>query len=350
MAQRNRTDEIRKQRELRRTNAKKANIKKKKTPRKKKNSKAVSVFVSVGLVIALVLTVLSLTVFFKASHVTVKGESRYEMKQIITAADISPSQNMILLNKSKVEERIVTALPYIGNVDVKINLLTSTVTLIVSETEPFGAVRYGEEYLLIDSKGKFLEQVKSPTCTKIYVEKIETPKIGKPLNFSDADTLKNLLILVEKLEELSIKDITAIDLSNSSDIRLLYKDMQIWKLGTKAVLSSPEELEYKLKFCIKLSQNEEGKQGVADVSTMTLADTTKYGFFREEVVIPEEFGVIPEPIPETPTDVSDTESDSEESSVDESDETEDDGEYEENYDDSVENEYEDDLDDEQNDL
>ncbi len=335
MAQKNRNDEIRKQRELRRTNAKKANIKKKKPTRKKGKSKALSVCISVGLMIALVLTVLSLTVFFKASNVEVKGESRYETKQIITAAEISPSQNMILLNKSKVEDRIIRTLPYIGNVDVKINLLTSTVTLIVSETEPFGAVRHGEEYLLIDSSGKFIEQVKTPTCTRIYVEKVDTPEIGKPLKFGDADTLENLIALVENLEKLSVKDITAIDLSNLSDIRLLYKDMQIWKIGTKAVLSSPDELEYKLKFCVKLSQSEEGKQGVVDVSTMTLADVTKYGFFREEVVIPEEFGVIPEVIPETPTDVLATESVPNQESTDETVGTENDGEENQDYTDEI---------------
>lgn len=293
MSQKNRNDEIRKQRELRRTNGKKAKINKKKTPRKKEKKKGLSVAIIIGLMIALVLTVLSLTVFFKASNVRVEGESRYETKQIIEAADISSSQNMILLNKSKVEERITGTLPYIGEVEVKINLLTSTVTLIVSETEPFGAVRYGEEYLLIDSNGKFIEQIKTPTCTRIYVNKIETPKLGKKLVFAEQDDLNSLIHLVKTLEKLSVKEITAIDISNPSDVRLLYKDMQIWKLGTRAVLSLDEELEYKIKFCIKQSESEEGKQGVVDVSTMTLKDETKYGYFHEEVVIPEEFGAIP---------------------------------------------------------
>ncbi len=292
-----RNEEIRKQREIRRDEGKKSDSKKSKKTRKKSKNKALPVVIISGIIIAIVLTVLSLTVFFKASHVTVKGDSRYETKQIITAADISSSQNMILLNKSKVENRIINALPYIGKVDVKINLLTSTVTLVVYETEPFGAVKFNDEFLLIDSSGKFLEKTTNPTCRKIYVEKVETPEVGKVLSFGEEGDMETLIKLVKTLEKLSITEITAIDFSNSSDIRLLYKDMQIWKLGTKSVLSNDEKIEYKLKFCIKESQSEEGKMGVVDVSAMTINDVTKYGYFREEVVTPEEF-VVPPSLPE----------------------------------------------------
>ena len=72
-----RNEEIRKQRETRRTDGKKAGIKKKKSPRKKGKNKALPIIIIAGFIIAIVLTVLSLTVFFKASHVTVKGDSRY---------------------------------------------------------------------------------------------------------------------------------------------------------------------------------------------------------------------------------------------------------------------------------
>ena len=289
-----RNEEIRKQRELRRTKGKSASVKKKKSPRKKQKNKTLPIVLLIGLLIAVTLTVLSLTVFFKASHVKVAGTTRYETKQIVTAADISPSQNMILLSESQIEQRIIKALPYIGNVELKKNLLTSTVTLVVSETEPFAAVKYNEEYLLINSEGRFLEKTATPNCLKVYVEKIEEPEVGKKISFGEQDEMPNLLKLSQMFEKLSVKDITAIDISNSADVRLLYKDMQIWKIGTKSVISNADELEYKLKFCVKESQSEEGKMGVVDVSAMTLSDTTKYGYFREEVVNPEEFVMSPE--------------------------------------------------------
>ncbi len=325
-----RNEEIRKQRELRRTRGKSAKIKKKRASRKEEKKKTLPVILVMGLLIAIVLTVLSLTVFFKASHVKVVGTTRYETKQIVTAADISSSQNMILLSESKVEERITKTLPYIGRVNVKKNLLTSTVTIEVFETEPFAAVLYNNEYLLIDSSGKFLEKTTVPTCCKIYVEKIEAAELGKMISFGEQDELSILIKLAQTFEKLSIKDITAIDISNSSDVRLLYKDMQIWKLGTKSVVSNAEELEYKLKFCMKESQNEEGKMGVVDVSAMTLADSTKYGYFREEVVTPEEFFVIPTPPAENPVpEASESDSSKTEEDVNEEDDEKTEDELEE---------------------
>ena len=328
-----RNEEIRKQRELRRTNGKSASIKKKKTPRKKQKNKMIPIVLLIALLIAVTLTVLSLTVFFKVSHVKVVGTTRYETKQIVTAADISSSQNMILLSESQIEQRIIKVLPYIGNVELKKNLLTSTVTLVVSETEPFAAVKYNEEYLLINSEGRFLEKTAAPNCVKVYVEKIEEPEVGKKISFGEQDEMPNLIELLQMFEKLSIKDITAIDISNSSDVRLLYKDMQIWKLGTKSVISNVDELEYKLKFCVKESQSEEGKMGVVDVSAMTLADTTKYGYFREEVINPEEFFMSHE----TPTESSIPESSEEESSETESSQSDDDSSDEENEEENEEN-------------
>lgn len=296
MSYEKRNDEIRRNRENRRISARKNEIKKRSKSRNTNNRKPVVILTALGIMVAIVLTVLSLTVFFKAKNVVVEGDTKYSYDSIIAAASIQPEQNLILLNKPAVEKRITTALPYIGNVDIKVDLVNSTVTLTVSETTPVSAIFYGNKYILSDSSCKYLEMVETPTdCIKVYGAEVKSPKSGETLNFSQEQDRNSIKTLLEVLDKLSLKDIFAVDMTDQNNVELLYNDIQIWKIGSKSVLTNAEELEYKLKFSIKTSENENGKSGIVDVSALSTENKNEYGFFREEVINSEKFGLPPRP-------------------------------------------------------
>ena len=110
--------------------AKKAKAQKKKRRRRRLITTLVIVLVTA----VVVLCVLSLTVFFKISTVSVSGSVTYTAEEIISAAGIDIGDNLILINQNKLSQKLQTKLPFIDEVKVE-KTLPDKVKLIVKETK-----------------------------------------------------------------------------------------------------------------------------------------------------------------------------------------------------------------------
>ncbi len=122
------------------------------------------------------------TVFFRVETVTVTGNQRYTQEEIIAASGIQMGDNLYALNKVRIDRKIRTQLPYVGELSIN-RALPSTILITVTEWEAVAQVAVpspeqaaaaqeelsggkteGEEVVLaqepwlISVKGKLLEQ------------------------------------------------------------------------------------------------------------------------------------------------------------------------------------------------
>lgn len=79
------------------------------------------------------------TVFFRVETVTVTGNQRYTGEEIIEASGIRMGDNLYALNKVRIDRRIRTRLPYIGELSIN-RSLPSTILINVTEWEAVAQV------------------------------------------------------------------------------------------------------------------------------------------------------------------------------------------------------------------
>ena len=81
----------------------------------------------------------ALIIFFKVQTVTIQGNERYTEEEILEVSGIETGENMFLLNKFAIRDRISEELPYIQSVRFWRNL-PDTIVIEVNECEPVAAV------------------------------------------------------------------------------------------------------------------------------------------------------------------------------------------------------------------
>lgn len=113
-----------------------------------------------SLLLAAVAVVAALTLFFKVEEITVVGANRYQAEDIIAAAGVEAGDNLILLNRYGISQRIYTSLPYITDVRPKPQF-PDTLLIEVTETHPVAAIESAGFWWLVNSGGKILEMVDS---------------------------------------------------------------------------------------------------------------------------------------------------------------------------------------------
>ena len=144
----------------------------------------------IGLVAAIVLAavILSLTVFFKITAVEVDAsKTQYEAAQIREASGITEGDNLFLMDREAVAEQISQKLPYTGEITVKRSLPTK-VRITVTDSKIKAAVRYDDQYIVLNEENKVLAKVGSITRLNELVEKQE--KIAKQLKKTGQTTKK----------------------------------------------------------------------------------------------------------------------------------------------------------------
>lgn len=226
------------------------------------------------ILILITLTVcLSYTVFFKVKAVETEGESIYSSEQIIQSSGIYEGQSMLSISTEEVSSKVCKALPFIKTAEVR-RILPSTVRITVTAETAALSAKYGESFLTLSEDLKVLEETDQITYPVIVGSQINSGEPGEKIVMADGltETLERLKSAFLSTE---IEDISVIDLTDPDNIKLLYKESFVLELG------SDDLLEYKLKFCIKVAQSEQG-QGVIDVKYVS--ESNKKGFFSPKTV------------------------------------------------------------------
>ena len=180
--------------------------------KKRRIKKLIALILGIIIIIAVAVT-LSLTVFFRIDNVAVTGDEIYNNEDVIAASQINIGDNMFMTSKKKTASGIECTLPY------------ATAKL---------AIDNGDSFTLVSDKGKVLEDGLMTIGDGIII--IDSSPVisavpGETVEFQDNDDLgiiKNVLTLLESNE---LSGITSIDVSNHSNIKLVYKERVTVLLG-----------------------------------------------------------------------------------------------------------------------
>lgn len=233
---------------------------------KKKRGGGGFVLNAVSAVVICVALILGVSVFFRVSSIEVSGSSRYSSAEIIEASGLSEGSNLVFLNRSAAENRILDALVYIGSVSVR-RSLPNKVIIEVRESSTVACVATDAGYWLIDGSCRLLEPV-SALEREEYVEvrgfTATEPVAGKRISVPEEDKFK-----VDYLEDVltalmnadMLGDVTSIDMSTSGNPQFDYLGRFKVKLGRR------ENTEAKLALLQgAIAKLEDNRTGVFDLS------------------------------------------------------------------------------------
>lgn len=100
----------------------------------------------------------ALILFFKVETIEVAGNLRYTEEQVLEVAGIEYGENMFLINKYAIADRIAQQLPYVQSVRPWRHW-PNTIVLQLEEGEPIAVVAEAENAWLISAEGKLLERI-----------------------------------------------------------------------------------------------------------------------------------------------------------------------------------------------
>lgn len=173
--------------------------------------------------------VAALTLFFKVDQVVVSGNDRYSEQEIIEVSGVEQGDNLILMDKYRIAEKLYTQLPYIT--EVRINRKLPDVLMVeVVETRAVAVIKGGSSNWLMDSNGKLLEVIGSAAIKNyLSIEGItaQDPAISTTLQLGEESpiTAERLLELLGELEQRGMLEKTSVlDASDPEHLTLTYDE------------------------------------------------------------------------------------------------------------------------------
>ncbi|HCA04503.1 MAG TPA: hypothetical protein DEO32_01255, partial [Ruminococcaceae bacterium] len=245
-------------------------IKRNKKPMTSKQLRKRRIIISASIFLAVIIigVVLSLTVLFKTEKIDVEGDDYYYDNQIIGFSNVALQQNIFVAAMGSTPEKISENLPYVEKAEIGV-AIPDTVTIKITNAVPTYAVKDGNEYLIVSSKGRILEKTpdNSKGLTELVCSDVTNKEPGSYLQFNDSNVSDILESVANSLADNDVKNVTALNIKNPNDITFNYDNHITVKLGL------PEELDYKIRTAMKiitekLDPNKTGAiYGTLDVST-----------------------------------------------------------------------------------
>lgn len=180
-----------------------------------------------SLLLAAGAVVAALTMFFKVETIQVTGASRYQAADIIAASGVEPGDNLVLLDRYRVSQRIYTALPYVTDVQPRPKF-PSTLEIEVTETRAAAAIQGAGGWWLLSTGGKILEAADGSLAAEypqITGVQAADPAVSTALVLPEdaaitAQRLQELLAVLDAQEALPLVD--SIDCTSPRELVLRY--------------------------------------------------------------------------------------------------------------------------------
>ncbi len=229
---------------------------------RKKRRNNLRAYYAIAVVVAFViLLILCMTVFFRygPENVEIKGVTLYTNEQILVVGGVSGEGNLMRTDTDVIAERLKKYLVYVEDVSVK-KKYPSKLIVSVTEAQKAADVEFNGKYYVVSKSGKLLECANDARTKGIpLVKGLELNSLNPGSKLETKDTLKTKIFndLIKQADELGLKKITSIDLSDRTDIILNYNGK------IKIYIGSSVDMDYKLKYIKavideKLSDNFKG--------------------------------------------------------------------------------------------
>lgn len=228
-------------------------------------------------VVLIIGVVLSLTVLFKTEKIIVEGDSFYNEQQILSYANVALQNNIFIGKFTATPDKIVENLPYIESAKVEV-LVPDTIKIKITDAVPSYVVANDGKFLLISSKGRILDVLadNSSEYPVLLSSDLKTTKVGEKITYTDENVPIILEEISNSLNKNEFKGITAIDITNTASISLVY-DNRI-----AIILGLPDDIDYKIRtaqaiIMEKLDPNKTGAiYGTLDVSSCSTTKTSRF--------------------------------------------------------------------------
>lgn len=209
---------------------------------KKKRRKMGFIYALIFGIVCVSAVLLSLTVFFNIETIIVTGESPYSIEDIIAVSSIKNGDNLFRLNLKKHEDIIEKGLPLIEEATIK-RKLPSTIVVTVSGVKEMGAVKTSVGYICLSSQGKVIRECKGEIpkgSREIVGLNVSSYSVGEFLEDTDGNVelVKNMYSVIKSS---GISNYKSIDITDNTDIRVVYNERVTLRFGTTAKLEDKAE-------------------------------------------------------------------------------------------------------------
>ncbi|MBQ6569542.1 MAG: FtsQ-type POTRA domain-containing protein [Clostridia bacterium] len=219
--------------------------------RRRKRSAYLLYYILVPVIVLTVITVLSLTVLFKAKQIEVENNQIYSDEEIIRVSGITVGDNLFRIRKGKLETLIETQLPYIEKAKIK-RRIPSTVSIEITEAQPAFVIKDVELLMILSKNFKALEPLTGDIPPEfVLIKGLETEKctVGYQVKFKDSENEKALHGVIRAMIDNDFR-IRAIEFTESGIIRLNYDERIIVDIG------GPVKIDHKVKMAKAVIENE----------------------------------------------------------------------------------------------
>ena len=179
------------------------------------------------LVVVCAAAVLALTLFFKVESVEVTGNSRYSAQEIQDACGVSLGDNLYLLSKPDMVQRLHQQLPYIDEVRIT-RRLPNTLCVQVTGFSTVYAVEQEGTVWLLTSGGKIVETAAERGDTPLIDGcELLAPSLGGDVSFALElqNRQESLFALLTALESAELTgDVRAIHLGDPTVLSMDYTE------------------------------------------------------------------------------------------------------------------------------
>ncbi len=225
------------------------------------------IFSSVSFIVICAALVFGMSVFFRVSKIEVVGADRYTQEEIIAASGIEDGDNLMLINRASVAQKIYSKLIYIGEVNVR-RKLPNTIVIEINESDSIAVVESESGLWLIDNNCRLLEACATQDAEnyiKVKGFSAVKPEMGEVVSVPEEDKPK-VEFLSAILKAMTAKkmtgDVGSLDVSNPTSAEFEYLDGRFTvKLGRN------ENIDYKFELLLGVIAKLEAKDtGVVDLS------------------------------------------------------------------------------------
>lgn len=269
--------------------------------RKKRNGSFVLSLLTFLIVIGAI--VASVTVFLKVAEVQVSGSVRYPAADIVESSGIKTGDNMFMINKFEIAEKLLLEYPYIEQIKIRRKLPDTFLFEITERVAAAYVVSDGNRWL-IDSNAHILERIAPDTeikVPKISGCEVMTPFAGSPLILKNQDQLPVLREVLTSLRHTGMTEsISRVEIDKLYDINLVYGDRFLIVLGDASELAKKIEM---LRAVIgQLNDFDKGTINVSEVKEARFRPNASIDLSEKKQETPVVEGVNDEPIVDAETD------------------------------------------------
>ncbi len=175
--------------------------------------------------------------------IRVTGSERYSEKTVLTAAELSKGDSILLMNPAALEHKIESKLPYIENAEIKRDW-PDGVTVTLTDAVPSLAIDTGKGYVLMNNSCKVLDDDAVAITESALIKGVGIVDAvpGETAQFTENVSTESFVKLCKAFEEYGITGITEYDLTSVSSIKVIIDYRVEVQLGTLA--GAPEKLAF----------------------------------------------------------------------------------------------------------